>query len=170
MEKVSDSEDLNKAWENIREKVTISAKEILDLYWLKQHTTRFDRKFFLRLLDQTKLVKVQWLQEPNQNNNLNTVRREASRHFKNKRKEYPKAKIDELELTVRSKISESYIWVSVILSRVASLQIWYYGMRRVICLPPPTVLWVGEGSISLNYWTYIMSVMLGRQKYIQQSH
>ena len=30
-------------------------------------------------------------------NNVNNVRRDASRHFRNKRKEYRKAKIDELE-------------------------------------------------------------------------
>jgi hypothetical protein len=42
---------------------------------------------------------MQWLQNPNQSNvdNLNTVRREASRHFRNKKKEYLKAKINELE-------------------------------------------------------------------------
>jgi len=38
---------------------------------------------------------MQWLQIPNQKNadNLNNVRREASRHFRNKKKEYLKAKI-----------------------------------------------------------------------------
>jgi len=42
---------------------------------------------------------MQWLQDPNQINvdNLNNVRREASRQFKNKKKEYLKAKIEELE-------------------------------------------------------------------------
>jgi len=42
---------------------------------------------------------MQWLQDPNQNNVdiLNKVRCEASRHFRNKKKEYLKAKIDELE-------------------------------------------------------------------------
>jgi hypothetical protein len=40
-----------------------------------------------------------WLQDPNQSNggNLNNVRREASRHFRNKKKEYLKAKLDKLE-------------------------------------------------------------------------
>jgi len=40
-----------------------------------------------------------WLQDPNQSNvdNLNNLRREASRHFRNKKKEYLKAKINELE-------------------------------------------------------------------------
>jgi len=42
---------------------------------------------------------MQWLQDPNQSNvdNLDCVRHEASRHFMNKKKEYMKAKIDELE-------------------------------------------------------------------------
>jgi hypothetical protein len=41
---------------------------------------------------------MQWLQDPNHSNvdNLNNVRREASRNFNNK-KEYLKANIDELE-------------------------------------------------------------------------
>jgi len=41
---------------------------------------------------------MKWLQDPNQSNidNLNNVRREDSRHFRNKKKEYLKATIDEL--------------------------------------------------------------------------
>jgi hypothetical protein len=43
-----------------------------------------------------------WLQEVNQRNvdNLNKVRPEVSRHFRNKKEEYLKAKIDEFGLTV----------------------------------------------------------------------
>ena len=42
---------------------------------------------------------MQWLQDPNQSNvdNLDYIRHEASRHFRNKKKEYMKAKIDELK-------------------------------------------------------------------------
>jgi len=42
---------------------------------------------------------VQWLQDQTQSNvdNLNNVRYEASRHFRNKNTEYLKAQIDELE-------------------------------------------------------------------------
>ena len=41
---------------------------------------------------------MEWVQDPSQSNvdNLNNVRHEASRHFRNKKKEYQKAKIDEL--------------------------------------------------------------------------
>ena len=42
---------------------------------------------------------MQCVQDPCQSNvdNLNSVRREVSRHFRNKKKEYLRAKIEELE-------------------------------------------------------------------------
>ena len=42
---------------------------------------------------------MQWIQNPSQSNvdNLNNVRRDASRHFRNKKKAYLRAKIEELE-------------------------------------------------------------------------
>jgi hypothetical protein len=56
-------------------------------------------------LDQRKQAKTQWEQDPRQSNadNLNNVRREASRHFRNKKKEYLKAKIVELETNSKRK-------------------------------------------------------------------
>jgi hypothetical protein len=61
---------------------------------LRQRKPWFDEESS-RLLDQRQQAKMRWLQDPNQSNvdNLN-VRREASRHFRNKKKEYMKAKID----------------------------------------------------------------------------
>jgi hypothetical protein len=52
-----------------------------------------------------KQAKIQWLQNPNQSNgdNLNNVRREASRHFRNKKKGYLKAEINELERNSKNK-------------------------------------------------------------------
>ena len=42
---------------------------------------------------------MQWVQDPCQSNvdNLESVRREVSRHFRNKKKEYLEAKIEKLE-------------------------------------------------------------------------
>ena len=79
------------AWENIKENIKTLAEWVLGLYELKQ-----DKPWFL---DHREQAKMQWLQDPNQNNvdNLHNVRREASRHFRNRKKEYMKAKIDELE-------------------------------------------------------------------------
>jgi hypothetical protein len=50
-------------------------------------------------LDQRKQAKLQWIQDPRQSNvdNLNNVRREASRHFRNKKKAYLKDKFEDLE-------------------------------------------------------------------------
>jgi hypothetical protein len=41
--------------------------------------------------------KLQWFQDPSEiNGNLNNVRHEASRHFRKKKREYVKHKINEL--------------------------------------------------------------------------
>ena len=42
---------------------------------------------------------MQWIQDPSQSNaeNLNNIRRDVSRHFRNKKKAYLSAKIEELE-------------------------------------------------------------------------
>jgi hypothetical protein len=54
-------------------------------------------------LNQRKHDKMRWLQDINQSSadNLNNVRRAATAHFRNNKKEYLKAKIDELKLIVR---------------------------------------------------------------------
>jgi uncharacterized protein YaaR (DUF327 family) len=51
-----------------------------------------------KLLDQRKQATLQWLQEPSKINgdNLNNTRHEDSRHFKNKKREYLKDRINEL--------------------------------------------------------------------------
>ena len=51
---------------------------------------------------------MQWVQDPYQCNvdNLNNVRREASRHFRKKRRNIRKLKLMNLKLTVRQKISD----------------------------------------------------------------
>jgi hypothetical protein len=41
-ENLGDSKDINRTWENIKEKIKISAKESLGLYKLKQHKPWFD--------------------------------------------------------------------------------------------------------------------------------
>jgi hypothetical protein len=55
--------------------------------------------------DQRKRAKLQWLQDPSEVNedDLSNVRREASRHFRNKKREYLKVKINEIELNSKNK-------------------------------------------------------------------
>jgi len=86
LENLSDSEDKNRAWENIKENIKTTAEESLGPHELKQHTPWFDEEC-LGLLDQRNQVKVQWVQDPSHSNvdNLNNIRREASRHFRNKK-------------------------------------------------------------------------------------
>jgi hypothetical protein len=57
-----------------------------------------------KLVDRRKQDKQQWLQHPSEVNedNLRGVRREASRHFKKKEREYLKEKINEVESNSRN--------------------------------------------------------------------
>jgi len=68
----------------------------------KQNKPWFDEEC-LGFLDQRKRAKIQWIEDPSQSNvnNLNKVRREVSRHFRNKTKAYLRAKIEELETNCR---------------------------------------------------------------------
>jgi len=115
LEKLNDSQDINRAWGNIKENIKISAKEGMGLYELKSHKPWFDEER-LGILYQRKYVKMQWLQDLNQNNvdNQNDVRRGASKHFGNKRKESLKTKIDEHANKSNINISETCKGASVI--------------------------------------------------------
>jgi hypothetical protein len=85
LEGLDDEEDINRAWENIKENIKTSAKGSIGLHELKQHKTWFDEEC-LGFLDQRKQAKMKWIQDPSQSNvdDLNNVRRDASRHFINK--------------------------------------------------------------------------------------
>ena len=98
-ENSDDDEDVNRTWENIKENIQTSAKESLGLDEFKQNKPQFDEEC-LGFLDQRKRAKIQWIQDPSQSkvDNLNKVWREVSRHFRNKKKAYLSAKIEELEI------------------------------------------------------------------------
>jgi len=69
---------------------------------------------------------MQWIQDPNHStvDNLNNVRRGASRHVRNKREEYLKAKVDELETKRKiKKILRTCIGATVTLRRVTGLEL-----------------------------------------------
>ena len=88
---------------------------------LKQNKAWFDEEC-LGLLNHRKQAKMQWLQDPSQKSldNLNNVRRETSRHNRNKKKAYLKAKIDELETNSKIKILGTCRGASVTSRRVTS--------------------------------------------------
>jgi hypothetical protein len=70
----------------------------------KKHKPWFDEGRS-KLLDQRKQAKLQWLQDPSEINgdNLNNVRCEASRQFRNKKNEYLKDKTNELATNSKNK-------------------------------------------------------------------
>jgi hypothetical protein len=86
------------------ENIKISAKESLVYYGLKKHKPWFD-KGCSKLLDQRKQTKLQLLKDSSEINrdDLNNVRREVSRHFRNKQREYLKDKINELATNSKNK-------------------------------------------------------------------
>jgi wobble nucleotide-excising tRNase len=88
----------------IKENIKISAKESLDYYEMKKYKPWFDEGCS-KLLDQRKQAKLQWLQDHSDINgdNLNNVRHEASRLFRNKKREYLKDKISELATNSKNK-------------------------------------------------------------------
>jgi hypothetical protein len=86
LENLDTEVDVNKPWETIRGNITISAKESLGYYEPKKNKPRF-HEGRSGLLDQREQAKLQWLQNPIKinGNNLNNIRRETSRHFRNKK-------------------------------------------------------------------------------------
>jgi hypothetical protein len=109
LENVDAEVEINTVWETIRENIKISAKENLSYYEKKKHKPWFDEGCS-ELLDQGKEAKLQWLQDPSEINgdNLSNVRH-TSRHFRNKKREYPKGKINELATNSKNRTSETCI-------------------------------------------------------------
>jgi hypothetical protein len=95
LEHVDAEADINSAWETIRENMKTSPQKCPGYYELKKHKPWFDAGYS-KLLYSTKEAKLQWLQEPSEINgvNLKNSRREASRHFRNKKREYLKGNIN----------------------------------------------------------------------------
>jgi hypothetical protein len=94
---LNEREDINRIKENIKENIKASAKESLGLYemkhqpWLTEECSSF--------LDQRSGIKCSGhrIQTKSNTDNVNLVKRENSKHFRNKKKEYLNAKFDELE-------------------------------------------------------------------------
>jgi 50S ribosomal subunit-associated GTPase HflX len=89
LEELDTEVEINSAWETISENIKVSAKESLGYYELRKHKTWFDEGCS-KLLDQRKQFKLQWLQNQSEINgdNMNNVRCEVSRHFRNKKMQY----------------------------------------------------------------------------------
>jgi hypothetical protein len=101
---------INSAWETTREYIKISAKESLGYCELKKHKLWFDEGWS-KLIEQGKQAKFQWLQDPSDINvsNLNSVRREASRHLRTKTGNIWKTKLISFQRTILTRTSETCI-------------------------------------------------------------
>jgi hypothetical protein len=104
LESLDESFDINNAWESIRENIKTSAKNNLGYQKLKHNKPWFDDECS-KLTDQWKQTKLQWLQNPSQINGdkLQNLRCETRTTFRNKKREYLKGKIEELETNNRNK-------------------------------------------------------------------
>jgi hypothetical protein len=78
---------------------------------LKQYKIWFDEEYS-ELLHQRKQAKLQWLQNPSQSNgdNLNNVRHEPSRTFRNKKGEYLKENLKIISLKQTEQKNQRLIW------------------------------------------------------------
>jgi hypothetical protein len=147
------------------------AKESLGLLELKQHKPWFDKEC-VDFLDQRNQAKMQWIQDPSRSNvdNLNYVRHDASRHFRNKKKAYLKAKIEELETNSKiNNVRDLYMGVNDFEKR--------YQPRTIIVKDEKGDLAADSHIIMArwrNYYFQLLNVRglmrLGRQKYTQQNH
>jgi hypothetical protein len=102
LENIGAQVDINIAWETVGENIKISAKGNLGYYELKKHKPWFDKRCSKL---KRKQAKLQWLQDPSKINgdNQNNIRQEASRHFRAKKREYLKDKINELATNKKNK-------------------------------------------------------------------
>jgi hypothetical protein len=82
----------------------MSAKKSLGHYELKKHKPWFDQ-VCSKLLDQRKQAKLQRLLDSSEINgdNLNNIRHETSRDFRNRKREYQKEKIDDISMNSKNK-------------------------------------------------------------------
>jgi hypothetical protein len=87
LEDLNTEVEINSAWETIKENINISAIESLGYFELKKRKTWFDEGCS-KFLKQRKQATLQWLENASEINgdNLNNVRREASRYFRKKRR------------------------------------------------------------------------------------
>jgi hypothetical protein len=133
--------EINAIWKTIRENIRISAKDSLGYYELKQHKPWF-HEGCSKLLNQRKQAKLQCLQDSSEINGdiQKNVRCETNRHFRNKKREYLKGKINELATNSKDKnIRDMYRGINEFKWDI-NLEVTLSRMRMVICLQIPAQL------------------------------
>jgi len=96
---------------------------------------------------------MQWIQDSSQSNadTLNKVRRDASRHFRNKKKAHLRGKIEKLETNSKiNNIRDLYRGINDV-KKGYQPRTGIVKMRKLTWLQTPTALWRGGGNISPRY-------------------
>ncbi|PSN38555.1 hypothetical protein C0J52_14819 [Blattella germanica] len=102
--------NINREWESIRDTIKLSASESVGLLKKRQSRKWFDDEC-ADMVNKRKLAKMNWMREPNEQNSeqLCSIRRETTRFLKNKKREYLKEKINDLEINAKNRnIRELY--------------------------------------------------------------
>jgi hypothetical protein len=107
---------------------------------LKKHKPWFDEGCS-KVLYQRKQAKLQWLQDPSEINgdNLNNIRLEASRYFRNNKREYLTDKINELARNSKNRNIRALYRAINDLRVAINREITSCWIRMVICLQIPTI-------------------------------
>jgi hypothetical protein len=171
LENLEDNKDINSAWDAIRKNIKISAKDCIGHCEAKRHKPWFDEECS-KLVDRRKEAKVQWLQDPSVVNedNLSNVRWEASRHFRNKKREYFKDKINKPVSNSKNKnIRDLYKGIN-------EFKKGYQPRTNLVKDETGDLLADPHKIVNrwMNYFCQLLNVqqvgLSGRQKYRQQSH
>jgi hypothetical protein len=110
LENLEDSGNINRAWDNIRENIKISAQESLG-YCEPKHRKRWFDEGCSKLVDQRKQAKLQWLQDQSEANegNLSDIRWKLVDISGTRKGNIWKTKLMSLNKTIRMRTSETCI-------------------------------------------------------------
>ena len=96
--------DIHDTWENIRDNIKVAAGKSIGYYQVKKKKPWFDDDCS-NVVERRKQAKLKFLQVPTQPNrdNYHTERRETSRTLRNKKRDYLKGKLSEIDTNSKNK-------------------------------------------------------------------
>ena len=96
--------DNNDTWENIRDNIKVAAGKSIGYYQVQKKKPWLDDDCS-NVVERRKQAKMKFLQDPTQLNrdNYHTERRETSRTLKNKKRDYLKGKLTEINTNSKNK-------------------------------------------------------------------
>ncbi|KAJ4436047.1 hypothetical protein ANN_18674 [Periplaneta americana] len=103
-DEVEEELDVNSMWENIRDNIKIAAEQSIGYYETKKKKPWFDEDCCM-VVERRKQAKLKFLQDPveaNRDNYFNK-RQEANRMLRNKKRDYLKEKLNEVETNSKNK-------------------------------------------------------------------